>query len=114
MTSPAEQQATAAALRRCADDLESAMDGLAPMSAEAWDCPAATAFESELRSQSAQLGSVAAGLRATAAELDAAAAAQLLADQQAVAGVVSSGPSPVGPRSGVSPASFPVGGTGPV
>lgn len=110
MSTVAEKQATASALLRCADDLEASLDGLDAMSAGAWSCPAGDGFESELHSQEAQLSTVADGLRAEAATLEAAAAAQLLAEEQAAAALAATSPIPADPA---PPPPVPVGGTGP-
>jgi hypothetical protein len=108
MASAAEDEASAAGLRRCADDLEGAFDGLATRSQSAWSCPAATAFEADLRYHVKVLESVAADLRATAARLEAAAAAQRATAEQAITGVDPAVPAPGG-RSG-RPLPVPVGG----
>ncbi len=75
MTGPDQLDVAAAALRACADELGTAFHGLLDLSADAWSCPAATAFDGRLRVRIAVLLGAADDIRATAAGIEAAAAA---------------------------------------
>ncbi len=87
MSSAEKKEETAAGLRRCAADLEAVFDGLFTRSTSAWSCPAATAFETDLRDHIIALQTVAAELRANATRLEAAADAQRAAAEEAIVGV---------------------------
>jgi hypothetical protein len=105
MSSIADKEAAAAGLLGCAADLEVVFDGLAARSKSAWSCPAATAFETDLRYQVSVLESVAGGLRASAARLEAAADASRAAAEEAVVAVDPGAPPPIGGWSSPPPPS---------
>ena len=111
MSSAEDKEATAAGLRGCAADLEAVFDGLVGRSMSAWSCPTATAFETDLRYQITVLETVAVGLRANATRLEAAAAAQRAAAEEAIIGVDPGAPAPIGGWSAPpGPTPAPVGG----
>lgn len=111
MSSAEDKEATAAGLRRCAADLEAVFAGLVTRSMSAWRCPAATAFETDLRDHVTALQTVAADLRTSATRLEAAADAQRAAAEEAIVGVDPGEPAPVdGPSPSPGPTPAPVGG----
>jgi hypothetical protein len=105
MSSIADKESAAAGLRGCAADLEVVFDGLAVRSKSAWTCPAAVAFETDLRYQVSVLESVAAGLRESATSLEAAAEAPRAAAEEAVVAVDPGAPPPIGGWSSPPPPS---------
>lgn len=76
MSTASEKELAAAALRVYAGQVESALDAIPALSAEAWDCPAADAFVDSAIAEQGKLAGAAGTMRAVADALDAAAAAQ--------------------------------------
>lgn len=85
MSTAAEKELTAASLRVYADWVETALDAIPGLSADAWDCPAADAFVEGVRGEQATLRAAATTMRSVADSLDAAAAAQRAAAAEAAA-----------------------------
>jgi hypothetical protein len=86
VTGPDRLDEAAATSRACADELGTAFHGLLDLSADAWSCPAATAFDGQLRMRIAVLLGAAEDLRATASGFETAAAAARAAAEVTVGG----------------------------
>ena len=99
MSTAYEKELAAASLRVYAGRVESALDGIPALSADAWDCPAADAFVEGVRLEQGNLAAAAGTLRAVADSLDAAAATQRAAEAAAAAAAEAAATAPVDPLS---------------
>ena len=83
MSSASEKELAAASLRVYAGWVETALDAIPALSADAWDCPAADALAEGVAVEQANLVAAAGTMRGVADSLDAAAAAQRAAEAAA-------------------------------
>ena len=91
MTTPSQKRASAADLRWYADVIEPALDDVAGLSSQAWDCPAGDSFDAETSLKKGNLESAAGTLRTVAYLLDVAATAQEAEEAAAAASAAAAG-----------------------